>query len=85
VFSSAKLTKTDLRNHLDPNVMEALQILKYSYKKNGKVMLGLNFTAHLDIEHESAELEELADRTVLSETLEVAEYSETFQELPLLV
>ena len=83
VFSSAKLTKSDLRNLLDPNIMEALQILKFSYKRNGQVMLELNFTAHLDIEHEKAELEELAAGTVLSETLGLAEYGETFGELPL--
>ncbi|PCH40311.1 hypothetical protein WOLCODRAFT_35299, partial [Wolfiporia cocos MD-104 SS10] len=33
VFSSAKETKTSRRNHIKPELMEALQILKFSVRK----------------------------------------------------
>ena len=40
VFSSAKETDTDKRNQMSPMLMEALQLLKFSLKKEH-----LNFTA----------------------------------------
>ena len=40
IFSSAKETDTAKRNNISPALMEALQMLKFSYKKDR-----LNFTA----------------------------------------
>jgi hypothetical protein len=76
------LTKTDLRNLLAPDIMEALQILKYSYKKNGKVMLDLDFTGHLCRERETAELDAIAAQIALPETDDVTDYVESFWDLP---
>jgi hypothetical protein len=42
VFSSSAETDTKKRNRIKPELMEALQILKYALKKDR-----LNFTAHL--------------------------------------
>ena len=53
VFSSSKETTTARRNKLDPQIVEALQILKYG-RKNAK---GLNFIEGLDEKEEVLELE----------------------------
>jgi hypothetical protein len=52
VFSSAKETTTARRNNISPELMEALQILKFSLRKGR----GLNFTAGTS---KTAELNEL--------------------------
>ncbi|KAK1217778.1 hypothetical protein PQX77_019559 [Marasmius sp. AFHP31] len=43
LFSSAKLTKTDLRNQITPELMEACQILKYGFRHKD----GLDFTGYM--------------------------------------
>jgi hAT family C-terminal dimerisation region len=48
VFSSSAETDTKKRNRILPELMEALQVLKYSLKKSR-----LNFTAHLDLPEKS--------------------------------
>ena len=52
VFSSAKETTTARRNKISPELMEALQMLKFSLRKGR----GLNFTAGTS---KAAELKEL--------------------------
>ncbi len=47
IFSSAAETDTKKRNRLSPILMEALQILKFIYKKDR-----LNFTIGLMVTHE---------------------------------
>jgi hypothetical protein len=64
VFSSAKETITPRRNRITPELMEALQILKYSLRHKES----LNFTAGLREEEEAIELERLND--TLNETSE---------------
>jgi hypothetical protein len=61
VFSSAKLTKSDLRNRLSPELMEATQVLKFTLKRHGVSGPELDFTGHLDWKRRIAELEELCD------------------------
>ena len=53
VFSSAKETMTDRRSRIQPELMEALQLLKYSVK-HGR---SLNFTAGSSWREEEEELE----------------------------
>ena len=53
VFSSSAQTDTDRRNNTAPELMEALQMLKFSIKKGR----GLNFTAGTSREAELALLE----------------------------
>jgi hypothetical protein len=49
VFSSSAETDTKKRNRIKPELMEALQVLKFSLKK-----ARLDFTAHFDLpEHPS--------------------------------
>lgn len=62
VFSSAKETTTPRRNRINPDTMEALQLLKFSMKKGR----GLCFTAGYDWAEELLQLE------VLAETRELA-------------
>jgi len=57
VFSSAKETMTARRNRILPELMESLQLLKFSAKKGRK----LNFTAGLDCDDELESLETLMD------------------------
>ena len=54
VFSSAKETTTDRRNKLMPDLMEALQMLKFSFKKNS-----LSFTQGMSKETELSDLDEV--------------------------
>ena len=44
VFSSSAETDTKKRNRIKPELMEALQVLKFALKKSR-----LNFTAHLQL------------------------------------
>ncbi len=53
VFSSSKETDTARRNRLTPEMMEALQILKFGIRSEG----GLNFTQSLSREAEFEKLE----------------------------
>jgi hypothetical protein len=55
VFSSSKETTTPRRNKLEPNLVEALQLLKYD-RKHGST---LDFTTGLDRDEELLELEEI--------------------------
>ena len=60
VFSSGKETMTDRRNWISPELMEELQILKYSLKKRRD----LNFTEGMKWEEELEEFEALAEESV---------------------
>ena len=53
VFSSGKETHSARRNRISPDLMEALQLLKFSVKQGR----GLNFTAGLSIEEQLKEME----------------------------
>lgn len=55
VFSSSKETVSARRNALGPNLMEALQLLKFSTKQGREI----SFTEGLDKDQEIAELEEI--------------------------
>jgi hAT family C-terminal dimerisation region len=57
VFSSAKATMALRHNRIKPELMEALQLLKFSVR-NGR---GLNFTQGLSAEEEMHELEALME------------------------
>lgn len=57
VFSSAKETLTDRRSHILPELMEGLQLLKYSVK-HGR---SLNFTAGNSWDDERAAMEKLME------------------------
>ena len=54
VFSSAKETTTACRNQIKPELMEAFQMLKYSFTRGR----ALNFTEGMSKEEEQKELEE---------------------------
>jgi hypothetical protein len=58
VFSSSKETMTARRNRIKPDLMEALQLLKYSIRQGR----GLDFTAGYDWNDELQELEEHGNR-----------------------
>jgi hypothetical protein len=53
VFSSGKETRSARRNRISPDLMEALQLLKFSVKQGR----GLNFTTGLSIEEQLKEME----------------------------
>lgn len=57
VFSSSKETTTARRNKLSPQLVEALQVLKFGHKHNKL----LNFTAGLDQDDEMTELEAIEE------------------------
>ena len=59
VFSSGKMTTTDRRNRIAPDLMEALQMLKFHFKKG----LSLDFTGGLGREEETMDLESRADES----------------------
>ncbi|KAF9254403.1 hypothetical protein L218DRAFT_886419, partial [Marasmius fiardii PR-910] len=80
VFSSAKY-KTETRNLLVPDLMKALQILKFLYKKNGVVMLGLNLSQHFDHNNDICELEVITDNTDLANIQELQNFVSTIQKL----
>ena len=50
VFSSSAETDTKKQNRLKPELMEALQVLKFSWKESR-----LNFTAHLNLPEHSGD------------------------------
>lgn len=60
VFSSSKETTTARRNKLSPQLVEALQVLKFEHKHN-KTSKTLNFTAGLDMDDEMKELETIEE------------------------
>ena len=60
VFSSAKQTMTDRRNNISPELMEALQVLKYSVKRGRP----LDFISHYSWKERMDELEAIMDDTV---------------------
>jgi len=66
IFSSSKETTTARRNKLHPQLVEALQILKYE-RKHAR---GLNFTEGLDEKEQEQELEEYEDIQLTSDFLE---------------
>jgi hypothetical protein len=57
VFSSSKETTTARRNKLHPQLVEALQVLKFG-QKNNKL---LNFTAGLDKDEEMMDLKAIEE------------------------
>ena len=57
IFSSAKETLTDRRSSMGPQLMEALQILKFGLKKRGT----LDFTAGLSVQQQLEHVETLTD------------------------
>jgi hypothetical protein len=57
VFSSSKETTTARRNKLNPQLVEALQVLKFERKHNKM----LDFTAGLDKDEEIKELEAIEE------------------------
>lgn len=61
IFSSAKETMTLRRSRVGPELMEALQMLKYSYKHGYE----LNFTAGLSEKDEYVHLTQLAQEESL--------------------
>jgi hypothetical protein len=71
VFSSSKETITARRNRLHPQLMEALQVLKFDHKNNKN---RLNFTAGYDMDEELLELEAM-------EEVEPTEDLDAFQHL----
>ena len=62
VFSSGKLTVTDQRNRISGKLMEALQILKFRFKKG----FALSFTQGLSVEEVLKELENNAEQEISS-------------------
>jgi len=57
VFSSSKETTTARRNKLSPQLVEALQVLKFEHKHNKM----LNFTTGFDKDEEMIELEDIEE------------------------
>jgi hypothetical protein len=72
VFSSSKETVTARRNSLSPDIMEALQLLKYS-SKQGR---GISFTKGLN---QAEELTELMEKEEAEPVEELHEYFHSFQ------
>jgi hypothetical protein len=72
VFSSSKETVTARRNSLSPDIMEALQLLKYS-SKQGR---GISFTKGLN---QAEELAELMEKEEAEPVEELREYFHSFQ------
>ena len=72
VFSSAKETVSPRRNRIKPELMEALQLLKFSAKHNRG---SLNFTTGESWDEEEAQL-----TTLVNELSTVAEDAAKFQE-----
>ncbi|KAK1234003.1 hypothetical protein PQX77_002814 [Marasmius sp. AFHP31] len=71
LFSSAKLTKTNLRNRMSPHIMEQCLILKHGYKTEGP----LDFTRHFNQDNMEAELiglTEKDDESPLEDVVELA-------------
>jgi hypothetical protein len=60
VFSSGKETMTPRRNRISAELMEALQLLKFSFKKGRE----LNFTVGVSEEDEIKEMEAVAESAI---------------------
>lgn len=74
VFSSGKETMTPRRNRTKPELMEALQITKFSLKKDR-----LNFTKGW--EAEARTVDEASDTDLLERVIDAPETHETFQQV----
>jgi hypothetical protein len=72
VFSSSKETVTARRNSLNPKLMEALQLLKFSTKQGR----GVSFTKGLD---KGEELTELVEEEEAEAVEELREYFHSLQ------
>ena len=73
IFSSAKETITPRRNRLKPDIVEAVQIIKYSLK--GQDTIALDFTEHLSQDSVIRQMEdEDKNMTCIPQTL--AEFQE---------
>jgi len=66
VFSSSAETDTKKRNRLRPELMEALQVLKFALKKGR-----LDFTAHLQVPEHSMTRDGPDSANVLTEILKM--------------
>ncbi|KAK1218226.1 hypothetical protein PQX77_019091 [Marasmius sp. AFHP31] len=80
LITCSKHTKTDLRNRMSPELMEACQVLKYGFKHKEL----LDFTGYLKDKALMEELEMVAESKNLlyPEDVPVQEYIRTFQPLP---
>ncbi|KAG1895161.1 uncharacterized protein F5891DRAFT_897741, partial [Suillus fuscotomentosus] len=74
VFSSSKETCTDRRANLSPTVLEALQILKFTYKQDR-----LNFTSHLVAEEEDYTISGPVSRNAIDELMAAGKLDEIAQ------
>lgn len=74
VFSSSKETCTDRRANLSPAVLEALQILKFSYKQDR-----LNFTSHLVAEEVDYNISGPVSRNAIDELMAAGKLDELAQ------
>jgi hypothetical protein len=66
VFSSSVETDTKKRNRIKPELMEALQVLKYSLKKDR-----LDFTSHLQLPEHTLTAEPAGSSSTLTGMLNV--------------
>jgi hAT family C-terminal dimerisation region len=66
VFSSSAETDTKKRNRIKPELMEALQVLKFALKKSR-----LNFTAHLQLTEHSMSGDGPSPTDTLTEMLKI--------------
>ena len=64
VFSSSAETDTKKRNHIKPELMEALKILKFALKKEH-----LNFSSHLILSEQALSVTEAPATDALTELL----------------
>lgn len=64
VFSSSAETDTKKRNRIKPELMEALQVVKFALKKEQ-----LNFTAHLHLPEHALTIEDTESTKSLTEML----------------
>ncbi|KAG2076652.1 hypothetical protein BDR04DRAFT_1003103, partial [Suillus decipiens] len=71
VFSSSKETCTDWHANLSPPVLEALQILKFSYKQDW-----LDFTSHLVAEETNYNISEPVSRNAIDELVAAGKLDE---------
>lgn len=68
VFSSAKETTTARRNKLDPELMEALQVLKFSINKGNYLdfTTGTSRSAEIELLEAMAEEERIAPEDIMA-------------------
>lgn len=67
VFSSSKETMSARRSRIGPNLMEALQLLKFSIRQGR----GLDFTEGLSWENELAEMELISTESIIDDMIAV--------------